>query len=58
MRKEMERRNRGLRMGIAQFPPEFVWCCLQGQTSTSREQRSLLGSHQQGSRKETLGNVA
>lgn len=33
MRKEMERRNRGLRMGIAQFPPEFVWCCLQGQTA-------------------------
>lgn len=33
MRKEMERRNRGLRMGTAQFPPEFVWCCLQGQTA-------------------------
>lgn len=49
MRKEMESGNKGLRMGIAQIPPGFLLLPM-GHSSISREQRSLLDSHQQGSK--------
>lgn len=53
MRKEMERRNKGLRTGVAQFPPVCVVVPM-GHSSTAGS-RDHCWAH---TKQETSGNVA